>query len=212
MIALPNNTKTEDLQRLDHPSLLTAQEITAPSLVLSPLAEQPIIEATARNVGILRLKAYRVDLPVLFALGKDSGSASTVNLAGIDPVKSWEENLAGDSVPRKVRISLGAAGGSAKVVEFSTIILRSDLEMDIQPLGDRLRIHVYRKGADGKRLPQAGAQVRVAAGGVPLASGMTDARGVFQGPSGGGGEAILAGHDGHFVLKVLGEEPEDVEL
>jgi alpha-2-macroglobulin len=203
---------------------LTAREVSSPPVVESPTAEKPELEITHRNVEKVRLRVYRVDLPVLFAVRKDLRGVSAVNLTGIDPVKSWEEKLPGGSTPRKTRIALpadekgaylvvgraedppsganlAASGGNVKLVEFSTIVLRSDLQIDLQRLPGKVRVNVFKRTPGGGRVPQAGATVRVSDGQRIAGTGPTDARGVFEAAIGGRGRAIvLAEFEGNFAL------------
>jgi len=167
------------------------------------------------------LRVYRVDLPVLFAVRLRGASA--VDLTGIDPVKAWQEELPGDATPRKAEIALPARekgaylvvgragdgedetarrarGGSVQVKEFSSVLLRSDLEIDVQRVGGRIRVNVYKKNRDGARTPRGGAYVRISDGSSIRGSGKTDARGVFEAQVPPGKAIILAEHDGHFAL------------
>jgi uncharacterized protein YfaS (alpha-2-macroglobulin family)/TolA-binding protein len=199
---------------------LTGRELSAPPLVVIPLPAKPELEITSRNVEKLSLRAYRVDLPVLFALRKDPRQASGVKLTGIDPVRAWEEKLEGGPAPRKARIAIpaqekgaylvvgrvetAAAGGqpgtSVAVEEFSTVVLRSDLEIDGQRIGDKLRVNVFRRAPDGKRSPAAGAYVRISDGQHLRGAGAADPRGIFEALVPPGKAAVLAEADGHFAL------------
>ena len=202
---------------------LTGRELTAPALVVSPLAAKPELEVSFRNTTRLSLRIYRVDLPVLFATRKDLRDLSQVKLTGIDPLRAWEEKLPGDPTPRKAKLSVpaaekgaylvvgrseeapalppeAAAGASVAVMEFSTVLLRSDLELEVQRVGDRVRVHVFRRGEKGAREPAGGAYVRVSDGQGMRGSGQADARGIFEAPVPPGQASVLAESDGHFAV------------
>src|SRR5213594_3406544 len=77
----------------------------APPARRDPRGDRRVREARAGAAGCspsatrLSLRIYRVDLPVLFAT--DLRDLSQVKLTGIDPLRAWEEKLAGDPTPRR---------------------------------------------------------------------------------------------------------------
>jgi hypothetical protein len=178
---------------------LTAKTLSAPQVVHSALSEEPVLEVEWKNLSALQLKVYRVDLPLLFAVRKDLRSVSAIDLTGIDPVKRLEQKLEGKPfTPQKTKLSLPTkdkgvylVAGGAEGREFSTIVVRSDLKLEVQRSADRLRVHL---------LPRGAAAVKVSDGASIVASGKADARGIFEAVVAPGRAAVLAEREGHFAL------------
>ncbi|MBI4582500.1 MAG: tetratricopeptide repeat protein [Planctomycetes bacterium] len=189
----------------------TAVVLEAPAVLRSPLSRQPILEVHYQNLEKAAFKAYRVDLPMLFATRKSLGDLSAIDLAGIDPVKSWETALPGGGSNRRRRLELELPlqdkgvywiTGKAGDQEIATVLIRSDLELEVQRAGDKVRAYVYTAGAPeaaGKRRPVEGAYVKIAAGQRLAGEGRTDARGLFEAVVQEGQAAILAEHQSHYA-------------
>jgi len=178
---------------------LTARELTAPKVASIALEKKPHLEVKFKNLAKAKLKVYRVDLPLLFAVRKDLRSVSSIDLTGIDPVVQLEAKLGGApyavhekaiGLPTRDKgVYLVAAQGGDK--EASTIVIRSDLELEVQRLGNKIRVHV---------MPRGETEVKVSDGRRIVARGKADARGIFEAVVAPGRASVLAERDGHFAL------------
>ena len=142
-----------------------------------------------RNVAEVRLRAYPVDLQVLFAMRRTLEGLNRIDLSGIAPALEWTVATGGADDhawhTTDVALPLGkdAAGvflvvAKAGTLETSTIVLKTDLQVAIQPVGDKVRVHVSDTAGKGVR----GAFVTVSDGKTIKARGLTDGRGVFEAP------------------------------
>ena len=178
---------------------LTAKELSAPEVASVPLGQDPKVKFAWKNVDQVKVKLYRVDLALLFAVRKDLRSVSSIDLTGIDPVEELEAKLEGSpytpnttevSIPAKDKgVYLLAARAGEK--ESSTVLIRSDLKLEVQRVGRSIRVHV---------LPRGAARIKISDGSRIVANGSSDARGIFEAPVSAGRASVLAERDGHFAL------------
>ena len=142
-----------------------------------------------RNVHEVSMKAYPVDLQVLFALRKTLDGLHQIDLSGIVPARQWKQALpdAGDFREHEVTATIPdvkpGAGvwlvvAKAEKHERSTLLVRSDLKVELQRVGKKVRVHVV--GQDGRGV--GGAFVTVSDGAKIHARGLTDGRGTFEAP------------------------------
>ena len=142
-----------------------------------------------RNVAEATLKAYPVDLQVLFAIRKTLDGLHQIDLSGIVPAREWKQALpdAGDFREHEAQVTIPDVPSEAGVwlvvvktdkLERSTLLVRSDLHVELQRLGSKVRVHVT--GPDGRGV--GGAFVTVSDGSKIRARGLTDGRGSFEAP------------------------------
>ena len=186
---------------------LTSAQLSSPSVVTSRLDEKPALRVRWKNVGKVRRKIYRIDLQLLFAVRKDLRALNTVDLTGIDPIENSEVDLgeaAFHSHERDLELPveekgaylvsltpLPGASGKTTVTGTSTILLRSDLRLDVERREQIVRVHVE---------PRGPASVKISDGKAIVAKGMSDARGIWEAPVVGTRSSVLVERDGHFAL------------
>ena len=112
-----------------------------------------------------------------------------IDLSGIVPAHQWTVALEGyaDHKEHSTEIALpvkGAAPGVWLVVaksgkhEASCLVIRTDLEVALQRLGEKVRVYV----TDARGRSVRGARVTVSNGQQIRARGLTDGRGVYEAP------------------------------
>ena len=142
-----------------------------------------------RNVSEIRFKAYPVDLQVLFAMRRTLEGLNRIDLSGIAPAQEWtlSPKDGQDHAWHDTSVELPAGKDAAGVylvvakagnLEASTVVLKTDLQVMLQPVGEKVRVNVT--GPDGRGV--RGAYVTVSDGQAIKARGMTDGRGVFEAP------------------------------
>ena len=142
-----------------------------------------------RNVSKISMKAYPVDLQVLFAIRKTLEGLHQIDLSGIVPAREWEQALpdANDFREHEATVSIPDVPKGAGVwllvvkadkLERSALLVRSDLSVELQRLGSKVRVHVT--GPEGRGV--GGAFVTVSDGAKIRARGLTDGRGAFEAP------------------------------
>jgi uncharacterized protein YfaS (alpha-2-macroglobulin family)/tetratricopeptide (TPR) repeat protein len=202
---------------------MTERRLRTPDRVRVPVGETPVLRIETRNLGKVQLRVYPIDLLSFFALQKDLGSLRKVNLDGIAPrlersvaIDGWKDReIHGTEVPLElegpgVYVVLARAGS----LSASSVVMVSDLELRVVEDGGGVRVRV-RDGRTGALV--GGAHVKVARGGVLMATGVTDARGIFDsalarsraieedevvempGPGGSGRRAVVVEKDGHVA-------------
>lgn len=142
-----------------------------------------------RNLDGVELRAYPIDLQVLFAVRKTLEGLHEIDLSGIAPARQWNAPL--PPVPGRqagsARLPLGLAPdawGAWLVVakggdlEASTLVVKTGLSAELQRVGEKVRVHVR----DAAGQPVRGAYVAVSDGTRMRARGLTDGRGVFEAP------------------------------
>lgn len=186
--------------------------LTEARLDLEETARAAVVGAASfpvryRNVGEIRFKAYPVDLQVLFAVRRTLEGLNRIDLSGIVPAQEWtlSPKDGGDHAWHEASVELpvgkDAPGvflvvAKAGALEASTVVLKTDLKVALQPVGDKVRVHVT--GADEKGV--RGAYVTVSDGKTIKARGMTDGRGVFEAPGVGGRPFVVVSLGDRFAI------------
>ena len=160
-----------------------------------------------RNVGEVRFKAYPVDLQTLFAVRRTLEGLNRIDLSGIRPAQEWTVSPADgrDHAWHDTEIALPAGKDAAGVflvvakagdLEASTVVIKTDLKVVLQGVGDKVRVNVT--GADGKGV--RGAYVTVSDGTRIKARGLTDGRGVFEAPGVGNKPFVVVSMEDRYAI------------
>jgi hypothetical protein len=158
-----------------------------------------------RNLGMIKLKLYPVDLLLLFMKEKDLRQVSSVNLTGVAPRHELEARLAGKPFEwNETRLGLpvtekGAYLAVAKAddLDASALVLLTDIDVRVQRVGDKVRVYAVSR-RDGA--PVGDAYVTVSDGSRIVGRGRTDARGVFEARGAGEAVSVVAEKDGNYAL------------
>jgi uncharacterized protein YfaS (alpha-2-macroglobulin family)/TolA-binding protein len=186
---------------------LTEARLELEESVAAPVAGAAKFPVRYRNVTEVKLEAYPVDLQVLFALRRTLVGLNKIELAGIKPAKTWSFTPAdgGDHAWHDAQVELPAGADAAGVflvvakagaLEASTVVVKTDLKVVLQTVGDKVRVYVTGPDAKGVR----GAYVTVSDGTRIKARGMTDGRGVFEAPGVGANPFVVANKDDRFAV------------
>ena len=81
-------------------------------------------------------------------------------------------------------------------METCTIVVKTDLTVVLQSVGDKVRVHVTDARGKGAR----GAYVTVSDGAAIKARGLTDARGIFEAPGVGANAFVVASLDDRIAI------------
>jgi uncharacterized protein YfaS (alpha-2-macroglobulin family)/TolA-binding protein len=160
-----------------------------------------------RNVSEIRFKAYPVDLQVLFAVRKTLEGLNRIDLSGITPAHQWTLLLpdGGDHAWHEASVELPVGKDAPGVfllvakagdLEASSVVIKTDLTVVLQQVGDKVRVHVT--GADGKGV--RGAYVTVSDGQTIKARGLSDGRGVFEAPGVGSKPFVVVSLDDRYAI------------
>ena len=186
---------------------LTAREFHLEGTHVVGLDATPAFDVRYRNLDGVELKAYPVDLQVLFAVRKTLVDLHRVDLSGIVPPHRWEAKLPDSSdhqshertitVPVEgkgpgVWLVIAKAGG----IEASTLVIRTDLQVVLQRVGQKVRAYV----TDARGRPVRGARVTVSNGSQIRARGVTDGRGVFEAPGAGSNVSVVVSKDDRYAI------------
>jgi len=184
----------------------TRTELSVKPTVSVPLDQEPAVEVTLKNQRRVKVKIYPVDLKVLFAVRKNLSNVNAIDLTGIPAVATFERKVVQplDYVRFTRRIALPIKEKGVYLVvlkagdlDTSTVVVRSDLDIKVQRVGQKVRAYVSLRSSGA---PVAGALVRIADGRQIKAEGRTDPRGVFEGPHIGGKASIVVEHGGSFAF------------
>lgn len=160
-----------------------------------------------RNVGEVRLRVYPVDLQVLFAVRRTLEGLNRIDLSGITPAHEWTVRPAGGGDhgwhASTVELPVGkdAAGvylvvAKAGDLETSTVVLKTDLQVALQRVGEKVRVHVLDATGKGVR----GAFVTVSDGRAIKARGVTDGRGTFEAPGIGATPFVVVNSGDRYAI------------
>ncbi len=188
-------------------AFLTEKRFSIDETVTAPLADGTSFTVRYRNMDEVELKAYPVDLQVLFAVRKTLVDLHKVDLSGIVPAHQWTVALKDgkDHAAHDADVVLpvkGKAPGVWLVVakagdhEASTVVIKTDLRVVLQRVGNKVRVYVT--GADG--LPVRGAYVTVSDGKSIRARGVTDGRGVFEAPGVGATPSVVVSKGDRYAI------------
>ena len=81
-------------------------------------------------------------------------------------------------------------------METSTIVVKTDLNVVIQAVGEKVRVHVTDASGKGVRA----AYVTVSDGQTIKARGLTDARGIYEAPGVGANAFVVASLDDRIAI------------
>jgi|GEM_PF-1769495 len=160
-----------------------------------------------RNVEEVRLRVYPVDLQVLFAVRRTLEGLNKIDLSGITPAQEWTLKPEGGTDhawhATSVELPVGkdAAGVylvvvKAGAIETSTVVLKTDLQVALQRVGEKVRVHVLDATGKGVR----GAFVTVSDGQAIKARGVTDGRGVFEAPGIGATPFVVVSSGDRYAI------------
>ena len=160
-----------------------------------------------RNVDEVRLRVYPVDLQVLFAVRRTLEGLNKIDLSGITPAHEWTLKPEGGADhgwhSARVELPVGkdAAGvylvvAKAGTLEASTVVLKTDLQVALQRVGEKVRVHALDATGKGVR----GAFVTVSDGRTIKARGVTDGRGVFEAPGIGATPFVVVNSGDRYAI------------
>jgi hypothetical protein len=186
---------------------LTEARLELDETVRAPVLGTASFPVRVRNVGEVRLTAYPVDLQVLFAVRRTLEGLNRIDLSGIVPAHEWTLTPEGglDHASHEVRADLPVGKDAPGVylvvakaggLEASTVVIKTDLTVVLQPVGEKVRVHVT--GPDGRGV--RGAYVTVSDGRAIKARGTTDGRGVFEAPGVGGRPFVVVNAGDRFAI------------
>jgi hypothetical protein len=152
-----------------------------------------------RNVSEIRFRVYPVDLQTLFAVRRTLEGLNRIDLSGVSPAKEWTfspkdgRDRSWHDASVSLPVGENAAGAflvvaKAGPLEVSTVVVKTDLRVALQPLGEKVRVHVTDAAGRGVR----NAFVTVSDGRAIKARGWTDGRGDFEAPGVGATPFVVA--------------------
>lgn len=172
----------------------------------APVGGTPVLHMRRKNAPEVTLEVYAVDFMILYALRRDLSQVNRIDLSGIEPVKRWtvarkgaedfrwgEEEVGLPAKDKGVYLVTGRAGD----LFASSVVIVSDLQVDVQSSGGRLRVYTSNRVTGA---PWGEVYVKVGDGNRIQAQGFTDARGVLDVPSTGGSFSVVAEKEGHVAL------------
>ena len=186
---------------------LTETRLTAPEAATAPPAGSAKLAVRYRNVGEIRFRAYPVDLQTLFAIRRTLEGLNRIDLSGVTPAAAWSVTPPGGADHAwhdlDVELPLGrdAAGvflvvAKAGDLETGTVVLKTDLSVALQSVGEKVRVHVTDASGRGVR----GAYVTVSDGTTIKARGRTDGRGTFEAPGVGPKAFVVASEGDRYAV------------
>lgn len=173
--------------------------------------ETPKLKLTTRNLEAVTVRVYQVDLETYFRKMHQAGNLEPLNVALIDPDRSWEfsvpqyakyqllENEIEVPLPAERRAGVLAVTVSSKTLEATTLVLQSDLDLIVKSSRDELFV-LAENMRTGK--PWPGVRLLISNGQQILAEATTNAQGVLQ-------QALEGGKD-TAELRVFGVLDEHV--
>jgi len=186
---------------------LTEARLDLQESVTAPVAGTATFPVKYRNVGEIRFKAYPVDLQVLFAVRRTLEGLNRIDLSGIAPALEWSvtpkdgQDHAWHETAVELPTGKDAAGvylvvAKAGDLETSTVVLKTDLKVVLQTVGEKVRVYVT--DAAGKNV--RGAYVTVSDGQAIKARGQTDGRGLFEAPGVGAKPFVVVSLDDRYAI------------
>ncbi len=150
------------------------------------------------NLEAVNVRAYRLDLRTLFLRDSGVGKASQVRVSGVSPTWSGRLKVKAGPFPAEQTLTLPLQKAGAYLIQLDgggqqavSLLLRSDLALEVNDDGQALRARVQRRGK-----PAANVELRALAGGE-VAAARTDVRGVALLPS---GAQVLAFAEEHYAF------------
>ena len=186
---------------------LTEERLDLEETVVLDLEGKATFPLRYRNVGEVTFKAYPVDLQVLFAVRKSLAGLHDVDLSGIVPAFAWTETFADGKDHQGHRrdvvlpVEPGEPGAWLVVAkagdhEAKTLVIKTDLVVVLQRVGEKVRVYVTTRGGDNV----AGAYVTVSDGSRIRARGITDGRGLFEAPGVGSSAAVVVSDGDSYAI------------
>jgi hypothetical protein len=186
---------------------LTAKTLSGDESVVRVGPGPASVPLRYRNVEKAVLRAYPVDVQVLFAVRKTLEGLNRIDLSGITAQRQWEVDLPKVPGRREGRLDadLGVpadAFGAWLVIakagdlEAATLVVKTGLTAELQRVGGKVRVHVR----DAAGAPVRGAYVAVSNGQAIRARGLTDARGLLEAPEVGGTAFAVASKGDQVAL------------
>lgn len=148
--------------------------------------EKPQIKLSARNLESVTVKIYRIDLADYFRKMHLATGVESLDIALIDPDKSWEYKVEGYEKYRRLEQSLEipvdgpgvtAVTVSSDALEATTMVVVSDIDIIVKSSRNELFIFAENMRT-GK--PASGVSLLVSDGGRVFAEEVTGADGVLQ--------------------------------
>lgn len=190
----------------DAERFLTEKGLQLREVETSPVGGKPVLHLRRKNVEEAQLEVYAVDFMILYALRRNLADVNRIDLSGIEPVKRWSVARKGaeDFRWREEEVALPASEKGVYLVTArgdglftSSVVLVSDLQVDVQKSGGRLRIYTTNRTTGA---PWGDVYVKVGDGSAIQAQGFTDARGVLDVPAVNGSFSVVAEKDGNVAL------------
>jgi hypothetical protein len=170
-----------------------SKQLALPQVVTLDVKDKAEITVNSKNLAKANARVYRVDLMRLYLMERNLDRMTGIDLSGIAPmvVKDIELGTVEDFVARdtKVTFDLPEKGAYLVVVRSeaetgaaplaaTTLILRTDLKLDVREDAGSGRIWVNVRDANNASVPKADVRV-VGTRDGSVRVGMTDLRGVF---------------------------------
>jgi tetratricopeptide (TPR) repeat protein len=187
-------------------AFLTESRLRLPATHTVGLDGGAMLPIAYQNVEELRLKAYPVDLQVLFAVRKNLEGLHDVDLSGIVPKHAWTMTFENSKDRRahegEVRLPVEEGKPGAWLVvakagthEAKALVVKTDLKVEVQRIDRKVRIYV----TDPVGRPVREAYVVVSDGARIHARGLTDGRGLFEAPGVGPKAAVVVSKDDRYA-------------
>ena len=148
--------------------------------------EKPYVKIQTRNIEKLTVKAYRIDLTSYFRKMHLAGGVETLDIALIDPDKSWEYQVKDYEKYRRleneIAIPVDGAGVTAVTIsgeklEATTMVIVSDLDVIVK--ASRNELFVFAENLKTQK-PLAGVSLLISDGSKVFAEEITNAEGILQ--------------------------------
>jgi len=160
--------------------------------------EEALLPVEVANLKVLHMRAYKLDLRTLFLRDSGLSRVRAVRIDGLSPSWSGQHKINAGSFPKEIKVPLPLKEPGAYLIQINgggeqglSLLLRSDLRIDLMGYGASARLRVFRKGQ-----PAAGITVRAIRHGRPLRL-ETDLRGVALVPVG----PVLVQDGPHFAFE-----------
>ena len=168
------------------------QKLKIPEVTIIRPNAPKTLDLTFRNIDRVQLQIYQVDLMKLFLRQKNLSQMSQIRLAGVEPQLTTEIKLNNPTLylehRQQVQLDLSQIGAyliicrgdqvSSSTSEFTSgLMLITPLKMEVQPVGDRLRLNV--KSAETSDYQPKVHLKAIGSANQKFIVGQTDMRGIF---------------------------------
>ncbi|MEK7867087.1 MAG: tetratricopeptide repeat protein, partial [Planctomycetota bacterium] len=186
---------------------LERQALGLPEVTTVPLKDRHEVELESRGVGEVTMKAYKVDLMMLYLKQRSLNDVTKVNLAGVKPVWEKKVKLENGSHFKKVltKIGIDVKGPGAFLIiarsgdiSASGMLISSDLTLDVQvdPNQGVVRTNVIGR-TDGKFVENAKVS-GIGSRDSGFSQSRTDLRGVAELEGLRGFPTVIVEKEGHY--------------